>query len=104
MSSKVIDVAERQILRKDILNILAETDNQGASPKLLKVVLEKQGYAVNDMTISLELKYLAGKGLIEVKSIANKALGIKREVAQITSKGIDLLEGTIEVEGIEVGE
>lgn len=102
--SKMIDVAERQILRKEILSILAETDEQGATPKLLKVVLMKQGYEVNDLVISLELKYLAGKELVKSEVVANKALGIKREIVHITSKGIDLLEGTIEVEGIEVGE
>ena len=102
--SKMIDVAERQILRKEILSILAETDEQGATPKLLKVVLLKQGYEVNDLVISLELKYLAGKDLVKSEVVANKALGIKREIVHITSKGIDLLEGTIEVEGIEVGE
>lgn len=102
--SKMIDVAERQILRKEILSILAETDEQGATPKLLKVVLLKQGYEVNDLVISLELKYLAGKELVKSEVVANKALGIKREIVHITSKGIDLLEGTIEVEGIEVGE
>lgn len=102
--SKMIDVAERQILRKEILSILAETDEQGATPKLLKVVLMKQGYEVNDLVISLELKYLAGKELVKSEVVANKALGIKREIVHITSKGIDVLEGTIEVEGIEVGE
>lgn len=102
--SKMIDVAERQILRKEILSILAETDEQGATPKLLKVVLLKQGYEVNDLIISLELKYLAGKELVKSEVVANKALGIKRDIVHITSKGIDLLEGTIEVEGIEVGE
>lgn len=102
--SKMIDVAERQILRKEILSILAETDEQGATPKLLKVVLMKQGYEVNDLVISLELKYLAGKELVKSEVVANKALGIKREIVHITSIGIDVLEGTIEVEGIEVGE
>ena len=59
---------------------------------------------MNDLVISLELKYLAGKELVKSEVVANKALGIKREIVHITSKGIDVLEGTIEVEGIEVGE
>lgn len=104
MSSKVVDVAERQILRKDILSILAETDEQGATTKVLKAVLLKFGYSVSDLSVNLELKYLAGKDLVRMEIVANQALGIKREVAHITSKGIDLLEGTIMVEGIEVGE
>lgn len=100
--SKVIEVAERQILRKEILQILAETDEQGATPQVIRLVLGKQGQSVSDVAIGLELKYLAGKGLVETQVIANKALGLRREVAHITSKGIDLLEGTVQVEGIEV--
>lgn len=102
--SKLTDVAERQILRKEILNILAETDEQGATSKLLQVVLKKQGYEVKDLTIGLELKYLEGKALAQKKPVSNPALGIKKEIWHITSKGIDFLEGTIQVEGIEAGE
>lgn len=103
--SKLTDVAERQILRKEILNILAETNEQGgATKKLLRVVLEKQGYDISELTIGLELKYLAGKELVQMETISNPTLGIKKEIVHITSKGIDLLEGTIQIEGIEAGE
>lgn len=103
--SKLTDVAERQILRKEILSILAETNERGgATKKLLQVVLEKQGYDVSELTIGLELRYLAGKGLVQIESISNPALGIKKEIVQITSMGIDQLEGTIQVDGIEAGE
>ena len=103
--SKLTDVAERQILRNEILNILAETNDQGgATKKLLRVVLQKQGYNVSELTIGLELKYLAGKGLVQIEQVKNAALGIQKEIVQITSMGIDLLEGTIQIDGIEAGE
>lgn len=103
--SKLTDVAERQILRNEILNILAETNDQGgATQKLLRAVLQKQGYNVSELTIGLGLKYLAGKGLVQSDSISNSTLGIQKEIWHITSKGIDFLEGTIQVEGIEAGD
>lgn len=103
--SKLTDVAERQILRQEIMNILAETNDQGgATQKLLRVVLQKQGYNVSELTIGLELKYLVGKGLIQKESVSNPALEIQKEIWHITSKGTDFLEGTIQVEGIEAGD
>lgn len=101
--SKLTDVANRQILRNEILNILAETNEQGgATQKLLRVVLQKQGYNVSEVTIGLELKYLAEKGLVQTDAVSNPALGIQKDIVHITSKGIDLLEGTIQIDGIEV--
>ncbi|MBQ8982696.1 MAG: hypothetical protein IJ079_03830 [Lachnospiraceae bacterium] len=102
--SKLTEVAERQIIRKEILDILAETDQEGASTKVLKLALSKQGHELTDLTLNLELKYLQGKNLVQLDQVSNPALGIHRTIVHITSRGIDVLEGTIQVEGIEVGE
>ena len=37
-----------------------------------------------------------------MEHIENKALGIKRDIITITSKGIDVIEGTLQVDGIEI--
>lgn len=102
--NKIMDVAEKQIVRREILNILAETDEQGATPKLLKVALMNLGHCVDELDVTKELSYLKNKQLIRMEQVANQALGIRRDIAYITAEGIDFLEGTIQVAGIEAGE
>jgi hypothetical protein len=52
--------------------------------------------------ISDACKYLEGKQLVETKRAENAVLGINRAISHVTPFGIDVLEGSASVEGIEL--
>ena len=64
--------------------------------------MKKEGYAVTQKDVSAACRYLEGKGLILVKSVKNDVLKINRDIAHIMPDGVDVLEGTKTVEGIEL--
>ncbi len=102
--NKQIEVSEKELTRQSILCILEEIGPNGASTKILKSVLSKNGVEVSTEQLQKEIKYLENKGLINVKRIENKVLNIDRTVAFLSAKGQDLLDGFIKEDGIEVGE
>lgn len=100
--NKIIELSEKRIIRNEILKVLDEMSSTGASTKLLRKALNTSGLSVTQENVNKEVEYLQGKGVISVEHIENKALGIKRDIITITSKGIDVIEGTLQVDGIEI--
>ena len=96
--SELLDVTEKQILRGCCLNI-----GEQGGPLVIFSALKRMGYtdyAKSD--IEEACVYLEKKGLVKLEYVKSEVLNIKRCIAHITSKGTDLLEGTITEEGIEL--
>ena len=98
--SKLTELAEKEIMRKNILEVLEECDDEGASEELITKCLARIGHSCTIDEVKRECSYLKGKELVEINHIENKTLGISRNVIKITSKGIDVLDGTSTVEGM----
>lgn len=104
MNEKMIELAKKELTRNYILSIAEQCAGEGASTNIIKSVLKKNGVTVTDEELGREIKYLEGKRLVSVKHIENKVLKIKRDVISITSEGMDVLDGTSTITGIEAGE
>lgn len=100
--SNLTDIVRKQILRGDILQICNATGNEGAGVKLIRSALKSEGVTVTEDDVTDACDYLEGKGLIKTKSFDNRIQGIKGTISYITPNGIDVLEGTKAVEGVEI--
>ncbi len=98
--SKLVELAEKEIMRKDILEVLEECEDEGASEELIAKCLARSGHSCTTDEVKRECSYLKGKELVEINHIENKTLGISRNVIKITSKGMDVLDGASTVEGV----
>lgn len=103
MNNKVMELAEKEILRQSILEI-TEQSSDGASDILIKKALSKTGLKPSLEQLKREISYLEDKGLVSVGHIKNSVLGIERDVIRLTSKGMDVLDGAIEESGIGAGD
>ena len=102
MNKTLIDAAKEQLLRGLVLTLLKQTEPEGGSLELLQSVLKTSGYDLTREHLLTTLTYLTDKGLVMSRTVENKQLNISRFITKLTSKGVDLLEGTIQVEGIMV--
>ena len=98
--SNIIAVAEKEIIRNEILKMCQETMPAGASIQVLRAGLKKLGMDVSLAEVERQVSYLEGKQLVKVAELKNERLGIGRKIAYITSMGTDLLEGNLEGTGI----
>lgn len=97
------ETVRTQVLRTSALKILRGFSGAGCSKQMMSLALQKYGYSISKEEILDILFYLEGKGLLRRELFANRALGIDREVLYITAAGMDVLEGSREVPGIEAG-
>lgn len=97
------ETVRAQVLRSSALKILRGFSGSGCSKQMITLALQKYGYSLSEEEILDILLYLEGKGLLRRELFTNRALGIGREVLYITAAGIDVLEGSCEVPGIEAG-
>lgn len=104
MNNKVMELAEKEILRQSILEITEQSGSDGASDILIKKALSKTGLKPSLEQLKREISYLEDKGLVSVGHIKNSVLGIERDVISLTSKGMDVLDGVIEESGIGAGD
>lgn len=98
--SKLVELAEKEILRKNILEVLEECGDEGASEELIAKCITKAGITCSTDEIKRECTYLKGKGLVDIEHVENKVLSISRNVVRITSSGMDILDGTSSSEGV----
>lgn len=98
----LIGIVEKQLIRKAVLEICDQAGDNGASMQLIQSAVRKTGMEISEKDAEQATYYLEDKQLLKVKNVDNKVLGIHRTIAFITAKGMDLLEGTITVEGMEV--
>jgi DNA-binding MarR family transcriptional regulator len=90
--SDILKLAEKEITRREILNLCQVAAPEGCSPNVLQAALKKTGITPED--IRQELHYLEGKGLLKKKTVENERLCIRRDIYSITSEGTDYLDGT----------
>jgi hypothetical protein len=102
MNTKFTDILKKQLLRGDCLQICAAAGSDGAGVQLISIALAREGITASVDTIMDALHYLLSKGLVVEKCFGNKALNVRMKFYQITADGIDVLEGTKEVDGVEL--
>ncbi len=101
--SRLLELAEKEILRQDMLEICRQSIPLGADEKVLRAALRKNGYDVTEQQVTEQLYYLRGKGLVELQTAENRALGIRRTIARITPEGMDVMDGSRDAEGLGTG-
>lgn len=92
--SNMVDIAKKQILRDEILEILKVAGSDGASIKVISLALKKAGLDISKRELDNEIFYLADKRLITKRDISNRRLGIDMFIYFISAKGVDVLEGS----------
>lgn len=91
--SNVLDTAEKEVIRAEILGTCGMAGQGGADTKVLKAVLKKAGYDLDEESVKEQAHYLELKGLVSLRDINNRQLGIRRTLVSITALGIDYIEG-----------
>ncbi|MDD3137705.1 MAG: hypothetical protein PHX08_01870 [Lachnospiraceae bacterium] len=94
--SNLTDLAEKEIIRREILTLCNTAVPVGCSAQVLKNSLNKMGHDVTEQDVIRQVTYLKEKELIKTDEVKNTVLGIYRVVAHITAAGIDYLEGNAE--------
>ena len=91
--NKVLETAEKEVIRAEILSTCNMAAPEGADTKVLKAVVRKLGYELSEDDIKRQVDYLKQKSLVDTREIGNGRLGIQRTIVTITAAGIDYLEG-----------
>ena len=91
--SKVMDTAENEVIRREILELCKETHPYGAGLPILKAALRTIDYEVDDKELLAHIEYLKGKGLIKTEEVSNRRLELHRVIAYLTPEGTDYLDG-----------
>lgn len=89
----VMDTAENEVIRREILELCRQTEPYGAGVPILKTALRKSGYEVSDKELLTHVEYLKGKGLIQTQEVTNRRLELHRVIVQLTPEGMDYLDG-----------
>ena len=103
MSNKLLELAEKEMLRAEILEICRQSIPLGADEKVLLAVLRKGNLDMTEEYLKEQLYYLQGKKLVEIQEVRNEVLGIHRMIAKITPEGMDVIEGNAEAKGLGAG-
>lgn len=98
--SELIDQAQREVFRNEILKLVKQSEPVGTSLQVLRAGLKKLDMDVDETELTAQVNYLEGKRLLYVERLRNDRLGIRRTVAHITPAGTDVLEGNAEASGI----
>lgn len=90
--SKLLSLAEKEVLRREIMKLCSEAEPAGCSKDVLAAAF---AYGATERTdLERQIEYLEGKGLVSCRKIGNKRLGLEKEIVKITSEGTDFLEGS----------
>lgn len=92
--SDMVQVAEKEIMRKEIMTLCSAASVNGCSMQVLTAALKKSGYNADQAAVERECDYLADKGLIRTQTVGNARLGVQRTIAFITAAGTDYLDGS----------
>lgn len=98
--SSMIETAKKENIRNELLKMCDLAGTQGASEQVLRAGLKKIGICSTVEEVERQIRYLAGKGLLELEKVENERLQIRRSIARITPLGMDVLEGNAEISGI----
>lgn len=88
-------IMSRQI-RGYIMKVLQIGHPQPTGSNVIEVCLVDAGLPVSPTGLDGHLDYLKQKGYIEITKPALKGLDVAINLAKLTPKGIDLLEGNID--------
>lgn len=100
--SNLIQTAEKEILRKEILNLCYQAPSVGCSIDVLAAAFAHSGVSGrNREEIVRQIDYLKSKGLVTVETVGNERLNLSRDIVKLTPDGTDYLEGnTGQIAGI----
>ena len=100
--SNLIQTAEKEILRKEILNLCYQASPVGCSTDVLVAAFAHSGASGRDREeIVRQVDYLRSKGLVTVEAVGNERLNLSRDIVKLTPDGTDYLEGnTGQIAGI----
>mgnify|MGYP002424690732 CR=1 FL=1 len=93
LMGNIINTAECEEIRKEILELCRQAAPCGAGIPVLKAALRKCGYDLTERELAVQAGYLEGKGLVRQDIVENRSLAIKRCIVSLTPEGMDYLEG-----------
>ncbi len=100
--SNLLDLAAKEILRKEILQLCYQAAPVGCSMDVLRAAFSHEG-TENANDLEIQVDYLQAKNMVSVEKIENRVLNLSKNVVKITADGIDFLEGNAnQVKGIGV--
>ena len=102
VNSRLIETAGEKVLRGLVLEMLSQAEPAGATPELIQAALKPYAHLLTKDAVLKICGYLKGKGLATFEHFSNDRLNISRLIVNITPKGIDVLEGTETIDGIEL--
>ena len=91
--SRLMNTAEHEELRLEILELCREAQPYGTNPNVLRAALRKSGHEISERELLTQVDYLKGKGLVETQEVVNRRLAINRLIVRLTAAGTDYLEG-----------
>lgn len=90
--SNLLQTAEKEILRKEILNLCYQAAPAGCSMDVLAAAFAHSGTCDRD-EIARQVDYLEARKLVEVQEVGNKRLNISKKLVKLTADGTDYIEG-----------
>ncbi len=100
--SDLLNIAAKEIFRKEILQLCYQAAPVGCSMDVLKAAFSHEG-TEGSGELERQVDYLQAKGMVSAEKVENKILHLSKTVVRITAEGIDFLEGnTGQVKGIGV--
>ena len=76
--NEILNVAGKEIVRREIMELCREAEPYGAGTPVLKAALRKTGHDLTDQELMRQVDYLEGKGLVYKEMVENRRLGISR--------------------------
>ncbi|AJA42399.1 hypothetical protein AJ85_05720 [Alkalihalobacillus alcalophilus ATCC 27647 = CGMCC 1.3604] len=102
--NKSISAVKNKQTRGYILKIAKISYPEAVGANTIDVCLLEYGLGLSGQSLKGHIKYLEDRGYVATREIQLEQLGRKVPLVELTSKGIDLLEGTIEDAGVTVNE
>lgn len=100
--SDVLQTVKNKKTRGYILRILKLSYPQAVGTNILDVCLIDAGLGTTSGKLIGHLKYLEDKGYVRVKDVELSKVAKSMHLVELTSAGIDILEGTIVDPGVNV--
>lgn len=98
----MIEITTNKQARGYILKVCKLSYPQPIGSNVINVCLIDAGMGTGGAMLEGHLKYLADRGYVTLKSAGLSILGTSISLVDLTAKGIDLLEGTIDDSGVDV--
>lgn len=83
---------ELREIRGFILGLLNIQPDHGLSTKVIELSLDQSRFCISPGLVRSEINYLKEKEYVRVEDVSSR--GISRTLVYITTKGIDLLQGS----------